>query len=292
MPSEIPHYFRLGLTGYPLGHSLSPRLHQAALYAARLTGEYQLYPQDPAEPGGLAGLVERLRRGELDGLNVTIPHKQTVLPLLDELTPLAARIGAVNTLFMKAGRVYGDNTDAPAFWANFCELRHAAQTGLALVLGAGGAARAVCAALLDGGWRVHVAARRPEQAAELLESLQAGPQGQSGSLEAAGLVPLLREARALINTTPLGMSPHTAECPWPAELPLPPMALVVDLIYNPAQTRLLQRAQAAGQPAGNGLGMLIEQAALAFERWTGFSPPREALVEAVPSELRPASQSG
>ena len=144
-------YFRLGLTGYPLGHSLSPRLHTAALAAARLPGEYQLYPADPAEPRRLAELAACLRAGELNGLNVTIPHKQAILAHLDGLTPLAQRLGAVNTLYMEGGRLLGDNTDAPGFWADFSRLPGAQTPGLGFA-----ALNAGCLAL-DPGYTCNLA---------------------------------------------------------------------------------------------------------------------------------------
>jgi len=278
-------YFRLGLTGYPLGHSLSPRLPTAALAAARLPGEYQLYPADPAEPRRLAELAACLRAGELNGLNVTIPHKQAILAHLDGLTPLAQRLGAVNTLYMEGGRLLGDNTDAPGFWADFSRLPGAQTPGLALVLGAGGSARAVTAALLAHGWQVGLAARRRTQAEQLLAELHAGAQAQAIDLTADALRPYTTPARALINTTPAGMHPHTQDCAWPDELPLPGGAIVYDLIYNPACTRLITRANAQGLAARSGLGMLIEQAALAFARWTGIQPPRAALWQAAPAEF-------
>src|SRR5450759_1277704 len=106
---------QLGLTGYPLGHSLSPKLHAAAFKSVGLEGEYQLYPVAPDDPSGLPQLLGRVRSGELQGLNVTIPHQQTVIPLLDELTPSAKAIGAVNTVYLKDGKLTGHNTDAPGF---------------------------------------------------------------------------------------------------------------------------------------------------------------------------------
>ena len=145
----MPDHYKLGLIGYPLGHSLSPVLHQTALAEAGLSGKYELYPVPPLPEGqqDLEAMLDRLRSGELHGLNVTIPHKQSVLPLVDDLSPSAAAMGAVNTLYMRSGQLIGDNTDAPGFWADLSHLPiQKAET--ALVLGAGGAApgRSLCPA--------------------------------------------------------------------------------------------------------------------------------------------------
>ncbi len=273
----------LGLIGFPLGHSLSPRIHRAALQACGLVGKYALFPVPPGDRDGLQALLERLRRGSLHGLNVTIPHKQTVISFLDELTPAAQAIGAVNTILARAGRLIGDNTDAPGFWRDLkgwlgeVSTNQERSTGkTTLVLGAGGSARAVTYALLQAGWQVTVAARRRQQAA----ALQAAFAGFD--LHLAGFDPLpLGPFDLIVNTTPLGMMPDVEGCPLPQDYPLSPPTAVYDLVYNPRQTRLIQMATARGVPARGGLGMLIEQAALAFERWTGCAPPRQALWRAV-----------
>ncbi|MCB8920215.1 MAG: shikimate dehydrogenase [Ardenticatenaceae bacterium] len=231
--------YRLGLTGYPLGHSLSPGLHNAALAAAGLAGEYGLYPVAPGDAAGLAALLARLRSGELHGLNVTIPHKQAVMPLLDELTPAAQAIGAVNTVGIKQLAIsneqlakksanlqspisnlqslfmlWGDNTDAPGFLRDVGRfLGDGAAPSSALVLGAGGSARAVVYALAGAGWRVTVAARRLAQAQELAVQM-----GQVGVVTAVALTAAeLRNQKPglLVNTTPVGMSPNVDASPWP-----------------------------------------------------------------------------
>lgn len=282
---------KLGLIGFPLGHSLSPILHQAALAEAGLPGSYSLF-QIPPLPEGQAELeacLQRLRDGELHGLNVTIPHKQSVLPLVDELTPAASVMGACNTLFMKDKHLIGDNTDAPGFWGDVSKLPLTGQT-TALVLGAGGAARAVVYALLRQGWQVIITDLRRAQALDL----QAHFQRHSPAHAAIEVIELLPAAIAqaaaacglLVNATPVGMHPHIEECPWPENLPFPQGICIYDVVYNPLQTRLLQLAAQAGLPCSNGLGMLVEQAALAFERWTGFSPSRSKMLEEVSQYAR------
>jgi shikimate dehydrogenase len=281
-------FYHLGLTGWPLGHSLSPLLHRAALDASGLAGEYRLYPLPPTPEGlgSLAGLAVRLREGTLDGLNVTIPHKQAILPLVDDLSPAARAIGAANTLVMRGGLLLGENTDAPGFLADLrAQLGvHLPQIpGRALVLGAGGSARAVIYALAGAGWQVCVAARRIEQAGELVASLRPAlpAAGLSAcSLDVSGLS-AQEPPDLIVNTTPLGMTPNTGSSPWPEELPLPVGAAVYDLVYNPRETRLIKAARRAGLPGAGGLGMLVEQAALAFELWTGVPVQREVMLRAV-----------
>ena len=115
---------QLGLIGYPLGHSLSPRIHKAALDFCGLKGDYSLFPVSPDDPQGLNDLLARVREGKITGLNVTIPHKQNVIPLLDELTPTAEAVGAVNTISVRNGTLMGDNTDASGFLADQCAIPH------------------------------------------------------------------------------------------------------------------------------------------------------------------------
>lgn len=273
--------FRLGLTGHPLGHSLSPKIHAAALSACGFTGGYSLFPIYPDDKPALAALLNRLRAGEIHGLNVTIPHKQTVIPLLDGLTETAQAIGAVNTISLRNGQLIGDNTDAAGFLADLNRLLDTRYSKFenrssAIVLGAGGSARAVVYALCNAGWQVTIAARRLDQAKTLAESLKiACSQVEGVALNAAGGW----RGDLLVNTTPQGMTPNTAVTPW--ELPFPENASVYDLVYNPRETRLVREARAAGLPATTGLGMLIEQAALAFEIWTGCQPPRTILFDSV-----------
>ena len=296
MSKAISSHFSLGLTGYPLGHSLSPRLHAAALAATALDGEYRLYPISPDDSRGLAELLARVRSAEVDGLNVTIPHKQAVIPYLDQLTSTAQAIGAVNTISMRDGRLIGDNTDAPGFLADLKELfatesaefRERQRDGgaasrSALVLGAGGSARAVVYALSKAGWRVTICARRLDQADMLSSAFDLPHDGSRPAVieySAAKILERLSEFSLIVNTTPLGMSPQPERCPWPDGLAWP-RADVYDLVYNPRETRFVRLARSAGLRARSGLGMLVEQAALAFELWTGRKPPRDVMFAAV-----------
>lgn len=272
--------YQLGLIGFPLGHSLSPKIHAAALKACNLQGNYSLFPIPPEDTQALKDLLARVRTGELHGLNVTIPHKQNVIPLLDELTPTAQSIGAVNTIYLRDEKLIGDNTDAAGFLADLKRFVNK-ETGkqvnrTALVLGAGGSARAVVYALLNDGWNVTISSRRLEQAQQLA-NLFTGYRLQVTSYETLQLSTF----KLLVNTTPVGMSPNAEFSPLPENTSLSKDTVVYDLVYNPRETRLVKNARAQGCSATTGLGMLIEQAALAFELWTGHTPPREVLQKAV-----------
>lgn len=280
-------YFNLGLIGYPLGHSLSPKIHKAGLESCGLEGDYSLFPIAPDDVQGLKDKLVQVHNGKIHGLNVTIPHKQNIILLLDELTSTAKTIGAVNTISLKNGQLIGDNTDAPGFQADLrkflsMETRSHGDTKSALVLGSGGSARAVVYALLnDEGWKVNLAARRVEQAQTLIDQF---PNSDSRlsiiEYKINPLLSLLPNLSLIVNTTPIGMSPNIDSSPWPDGLPIPPNVAIYDLVYNPGETKLIGDARAAGLPATTGLGMLIEQAALSFEIWTGHTPPRDALIAA------------
>jgi shikimate dehydrogenase len=285
-----PTCYYLGLIGYPLGHSLSPQLHHAALAAAGLQGNYRLFAIPPTPEGQveIGRLVEQLRQGKLQGLNVTIPHKQNVLPFLDRQSLVAQAVGAVNTLYTTSEgsgvrSVVGDNTDVPGFLWDLHRLAGAG-TGQALVLGAGGSARAVVYALAQSGWQVQVVARRPEQASALVAEIGVASgledRLRAGAMEIRALAQYCGNCDLLVNTTPLGMVPNTAGCPWPEDLPLPERAAVYDLVYNPLETGLIKRAWRAGLVAASGAGMLVAQAALAFKKWTGLEPPFEVMERA------------
>ena len=204
---------QLGLIGYPLGHSLSPKLHTAALKAGDLQGDYSLFPIHPDDKQSLKDLLDRVCSGEITGLNVTIPHKQNVIEFMDELTPTAQVIGAVNTIYMRGDKPIGDNTDAPGFLSDLKKVNKEISTQVsrsAIVLGAGGSARAVLYALLNDGWNVTIAARRIEQAQQLASSFT------NYQLQVADFSSfIIHHSSLLVNTTPLGMTPNTETSPMP-----------------------------------------------------------------------------
>jgi shikimate dehydrogenase len=284
MTGDPEKVWAFGLIGFPVGHSLSPVMHTAALRAAGLTGDYRLLPIPPLPDGksALTELLSGVRSGQFDGLNVTIPHKQNVLALMDSLTPAARIIGAVNTISMRNGQLTGDNTDWIGFSRDLSAHLPVDSTSpdrKALVLGAGGSARAVVYALLQSGWHVNISTRRPEQSRQLAEEFST----PGNLVDAVTLMDYsdLPALSLIVNTTPVGMIPNIDQSPWPAGIPFPERAFLYDLIYNPAETALMKAARKAGLPASNGLGMLIEQAALAFEIWTGRAIPGDVFRQAI-----------
>ena len=270
-----------GLLGWPVGHSHSPAMHNAAAAALGLNWAYVPLPARPERLGdALRGLVALGFRGA----NVTVPHKEAVLPHLDAVYPAARIIGAVNTIVIGDGWLTGFNTDWSGFLADLESYRLALYGRDCLVLGAGGSARAVVYALLRRGCRVTVLARRPEQAQQLVAEL--GRAFPEATLRADELANAIAAAAGLdepivINTTPLGMTGANVDLsPWP-DAPLPVGAFVYDLVYNPRRTRLLHQAEADGRRAANGLGMLVRQAAEAFEIITGRRPDPQVMRAAV-----------
>jgi shikimate dehydrogenase len=253
--------------GHPVGHSRSPLIHGHWLKEHGLSGSYERIDVPPAAlPAFLASLAER----RLVGGNVTIPHKEAVFRLVDEASPAARRLGAVNTLWLEGGRLYGDNTDVTGFVADLDQrlgARWSDGVGTALVLGAGGAARSVIAGLLDRGIEIVLVANRTFARAEepqLLDParVRALPWPDvEGALGPVGL---------LVNTTSLGMA---GEPPLALDLRgLPPTAAVADIVYVPLETPLLAAARERGLTAVDGLGMLLHQAVPGFARWFGVTP--------------------
>lgn len=280
---------KLGLIGYPVSHSLSPKIQNAALQACELEGEYSLYPIHTNDIEGLKDLLTRVRSGEIHGLNVTIPHKQNVIALLDELTPTAKSIGAVNVIYLRDQKLIGDNTDASGFLADLKRFLTTESQSCgdlnALVLGAGGSARAVVYSLLCDAWKVTLASRRREQAQELSQAFpdyelritnyyEVSPWDEPSAFPFSNL-------QLIVNTTPIGMTPNVDQSPLPENTVLSKDTFVYDLVYNPRETKLVKDARAQGLRATTGLGMLIEQAALGFQLWTGHTPPRDVLWNAV-----------
>ena len=267
----------LGLIGYPLVHSLSPKIHTAALKACGLQGDYSLFPIRPDDKQGLKNLLDRVRAGEITGLNVTIPHKQNVIEWMNELTPTAQAIGAVNTIYLLNNKLIGDNTDAPGFLSDLNQFIGSRELGIenqksALVLGAGGSARAIVYALANDGWSITIASRRLQPAQELSSRFK-----NTNAIELNFQTFQPANFQLIVNTTPLGMTPDMDQSPLPENLSLPSNTLIYDLVYNPRETKLVKDAQSQGLSATTGLGMLIEQAALAFEVWTGHNPSREIM---------------
>ncbi len=266
----------LGVIGWPVSHSLSPTIHNSAFIAMELDW---VYVPMPVPPGELPAALDGLRALGFAGANVTMPHKAEAAELADVRSEDAERLGAVNTLVVGPEGIAGHNTDAPGF-DRF--LRSDAgfdpQGRSALIFGAGGAARACALALAGGGLdRLEVALRDPSRARGLERALE----GSGTQVAAIGLdeAPALR-VDLVINATPLGLQGE--DLPWPA---MRSDMLVVDLLYRPNVTPLLTAARTAGAAAFGGLGLLLHQAALSFELWTGMAPPLEVMSAAALAEL-------
>lgn len=259
-----------GIIGWPVDASLSPAIHNAAFEHAGLDWVYVAFP---VAPDAVAGAIAGMRGLGLGGLNVTMPHKQAVIPHLDALTPEVERVGAVNTIVPDGARLVGMNTDGSGFM-RFLERDLAVSPGglTALVLGAGGAARGVATAMADAGMDVTVTARRPAQADEVAAVTGARPAPWEDRSKFAA------EAGLVINATPIGRD--DASAPIDADA-LRKGQIVVDLIYHPETTPLIRLAGDRGARAFNGLGMLLHQAALAFEAWTGVPAPLDAMAAAI-----------
>ena len=276
----------VGILGWPVAHTLSPIMHNAAFAALGLNW---VYVPLPIEPERIQHAVGSLLALNFAGANVTVPHKQAIMRYLDEIDPVAQAIGAVNTIALQNGRTRGYNTDGHGFLQSLLEAGFRPDGARCLVLGAGGAARAVVYALADAGARaIAVYNRTVERAAFLVEDLKSAFPRVVFTFEA--LSPQsLRAANhhfeLVVNTTSLGMTPYAETTPWPAEIPLPEAAAICDLVYNPLKTRFLQQAEAAGLTAIDGVGMLVHQGARAFQIWTGQAAPADLMRRAVLDEL-------
>jgi len=250
---------KLALLGDPVGHSLSPRLLTAALRASGLAGEYVARRVDEA---GVAAAVAEIRDGRLDGANVTMPHKRLAAELAESLAPEAQRAGTVNTLFLRKGLVHGVSTDVEGIRRAWGPL----PDGAVLILGAGGAAAAAVLAL--EGRPLSISARRPEQAHRLLQRTGAG-----GSVVEWGVgLP----GRVVVNATPLGMTGEGLP-----ERVLAQAIGLFEMAYGAGPTPATSGAQARGIPVVDGVEMLVAQAALSFESWTGLPAPIESMRRAV-----------
>jgi shikimate dehydrogenase len=270
----------VGLVGWPVEHSLSPAMHNAAFTELGLNW---CYVPMPVTPERLREAVRGLVALGFAGANVTAPHKEAIMAYLDEVAPGARAIGAVNTIVVRERRTIGHNTDWRGFLAALREGGFAPEGRRALVLGAGGAARAVVYALAHAGSEVAILNRTPERAEALVEALSPSfpfVPLVAFPLTARTLSEQAADAHLLVNATPLGTWPEVDQSPWPEDLAFPSHLTVFDLVYNPSQTKLLQRAAAAGARTIGGLGMLVHQGAMAFRLWTGLEPPVETMYKA------------
>lgn len=252
--------------GHPIAHSRSPLIHGTWLAEHGIDGSYEAINVAPAD---LPAFFERLRSGEFAGGNVTIPHKEAVFALCDAVDPLARTIGAVNTLVVRDGKVIGSNTDYLGFLGNLDAEAPGWSDGPndAIVIGAGGAARAILVALRRrNGGKVHVLNRTLANAQALVADID-GPFEAHGFEDFAGLAP---HTGLVVNTSVIGM--HGTRFDWLDMGLLPKNSLVTDIVYTPLITPLLEDARAHGLQTVDGLGMLLHQAVPGFAAWFGVEP--------------------
>ena len=270
-----------GIIGDPVEHTMSPAMHNAAF--AKMGLDF-CYVPFRVKPEDLAPAVAGMKALNIRGLNVTIPHKVAIIPFLDELDPLAEKIGAVNTVVNDNGVLQGFNTDAIGFLDALIQKGVEPKGKRVVVLGAGGAGRAVSFVLAERGAHLVILNRRLELdwAEELASQLVQTFGGEVKALELTekNLAQALEEAYILVNATSVGMSPNVDETLVTSDL-LKPSLVVFDVVYNPVKTKLLRQAGQIGAQTISGLEMLVWQGALAFELWTGARAPVELMRKEV-----------
>ncbi len=276
----------VGIVGWPVAHSLSPAMHNAAFTYAGLNWRYVPLP---VRSGDLALAIKGLASLGFRGVNVTVPHKVDVIPLLDTLTEAVNIAGAVNTIRIdrNTGRLEGLNTDMTGFLADLAanQVRFD-KTSRVLILGAGGAARAAAASLVRSGAHVIIANRtltRAQAIVKFLQSSWAHPNIEAIPFDSLDSV--TQGVTLIINATPVGMWPDVDASPWPEGVVFPAGAVLYDSVYRPLKTRLMQNAEAAGLRAVGGLGMLVYQGASAYEVWTGRKAPVDVMKMICQQEL-------
>jgi shikimate dehydrogenase len=282
------HTKLVGLMAWPIGHTLSPAMHNAAFDALGLNWRYVPLP---VHPTWVEAAVRGLVALGFQGCNVTVPHKQAVIPRLDTIAPDAAKFGAVNTIIVKRNKdgtatIKGDNTDYQGFVGSLRSAGFEPEGKKVVVVGAGGGARAVVFGLLRAGAEeVLVSDLVPDQVQALVTSLEDARLREMPATTKA-LVESARAADLLVNATPVGMTPKVDTSIWPDDVPVPSHLTVFDLVYNPLETRLLKQVSGARARAIAGLDMLVRQGALSFEMWTGIEPPIDVMRAACEEGLR------
>lgn len=280
----LGHTKVLGVFGDPIAHSLSPVMHNAAI---RWLNVDYIYVPFHVLPKNLPEAIKGISAMGLAGVNVTIPHKEQVIEYLDEISERSAQIRSVNTIVNVDGRLRGDTTDGPGFIRSATAEWGKLDGCKALILGAGGSAKAVAFALAEIGCEIIVANRTRRRAVELVEGLnqvfEAGKFGAAG-LSEQELIDEMPGVDLVVNTTSVGMHPDVDSIPVPPEL-LHPRLLVYDLVYSPVRTRLVAEAEKCGARAMNGLSMLVYQGAISFEMWTGFQAPISVMEKAILNTL-------
>jgi len=279
---------RLGIIGHPIGHSISPLFQQAALDAIGFDGAYEAWD---VAPDGVGEFVAGLRAPGTLGINVTVPHKEAVIPFLDEVDDWASTAGAVNTTANRDGRPPGHNTDGIGFLRALRDGAGFDPRGRdVLVLGAGGSARGVVYALARAGIAQLFIANRTLERAERLASIAIDSGVAAEAMVLSDAPGATREVSLIVNCTSMGMvhGPDEDSSPLSAA-DIPSTVLVNDLVYNPLETPLLREAARAGAATLGGIQMLVYQGAASFEMWTGHDAPVAVMLEAATAAMRARS---
>lgn len=282
MTYQITGHTRLAcLLGTPVAHSISPMMHNEAF---RLLGLDFVYLCFDTKEADLKTMVQSLREMNVCGFNLTMPDKERIIPFLDELSPAARMIGAVNTVKNEGGRLIGHNTDGVGYMRSLLDAGYDAKNGAMTLLGAGGAASSIAIqAALDGVPALHIVNRRgrswpnAERLAAQINENTSCRADVTDLADADGVRACIRDSRLLTNATSIGMTPNTDSTPITDTGCLHPQLLVSDIIYNPRRTRLLREAEEAGCQVMNGMYMLLYQGAAAFHIWTGQEMPVEEI---------------
>lgn len=282
MSYQITGHTRLGcLLGTPVAHSISPMMYNETF---RLLGLDRVYLCFDTKNADLKTLVQSLREMNVFGFNLTMPDKERILPYLDELSPAARMIGAVNTVHHENGRLIGHNTDGIGYFRSLRDMHYDAACGPMTLLGAGGAASSIAIqAALDGVPALHIVNRRGrswDNAKRLAATINAQTSCRADVIDlndATALRTCLSQSTLLTNATSIGMAPHSDVSPIADPSWLHPDLLVSDIIYNPRCTKLLQQAQERGCRTQNGMYMLLYQGEAAFHIWTGLDMPVEEI---------------
>ncbi len=270
-----------GILGHPIAHSLSPLIHNTAFKARGLNCRYVALSVHPRD---LKDAVGGLRALQFMGANVTLPHKQAVLPLMNSLSETARVVGAVNTIVRRNGELHGDNTDVVGFLEPLNSMGDSLHGADVVIFGAGGAARAAAWSLLTrfAPRNLTIVARTRVSAERLARELaRYDPKCALRVTAPAAAAPVVRTCRLLVNCTPVGMYPNADATPWPDAGDFHSAQIVYDLVYRPVQTRLLRDARKKGAHTVGGLDMLIHQAAAAYRQWTGETMPLDPVRCAV-----------
>ena len=284
---------RFGVIGHPIAHSLSPLLHNTAFGLLGLECSYESFD---VEPVSLRTIVSDLKSRDFAGLNVTIPHKEKIVALVDDLSEESKLVGAVNTLSFNGNRIRGDNTDVYGIAATLRPYGGEIRDRLVLLVGAGGSARAIVYALIDqySPAEIVFANRSPERAAELMRDF--GPRAKGTSLrsitmEGHDIDSVISRACLIVNATPVGMYPAVDESPLSDQTKFQPGQIVMDTIYTPLETNLLAKARACGARTISGLEMFLHQGARSFEIWLDRQMPLDRLRQVILDELKIRSTS-